>query len=510
MIRLSLIMRLLAIVLSIVQASLALSLSGACSNEDIQECGGCKNFGCVAHNDNYIKTIPGVLTVEECQDQCKNESVCTYLTYFGKDAFPLKNFCYLYSSCEMQNDCSDCVTEAVDCLCSTSIIGTIDGTNFLKDLVDVNSERDCRQACVKTDNCRFYTYLSDQLQCILLSDLIEPLNKCEYCKTGPVDCSGTSSTTTQTSSSTTTPNTTTKTTPKPFTTTSTTPTSAPTTTPTTTAKTTPKPSTTTSLTPMTTTPQTTTTAYNPCKIVLPSGEVTTHHKFEVSDGVVNITFQGQRGCYFSAIAVGGGGHGYYCGGGSGNIYNDRLCFGFDPSTSVWVSAGGPSQNSRISINGTNYWAWAGHDAHAQSGFYYGGSGYSGGGGYELETAKPCEGNYNSGGRNGSNGEGTWTPVNETDHILGACGLGSKYDISSDRYHMDMFELSPGQGGVELSEQDKHFCEVYGGGGGGVLVDGKGPTRRNGHQGSGYGAGGGGDGIVGLPGVVLIETVYGPC
>ena len=94
----------------------------------------------------------------------------------------------------MQNDCSDCVTKAVDCLCSTSTIGTIDNTNFLKDLVDINSERDCRQACVKTDNCQFYTYLSDQLQCILLSDLIEPLSKCEYCRTGPVDCSGTSST----------------------------------------------------------------------------------------------------------------------------------------------------------------------------------------------------------------------------------------------------------------------------------------------------------------------------
>ena len=29
-------------------------------------------------------------------------------------------------------------------------------------------------------------YLSDQLQCILLSDLIQPLINCDYCKTGVV------------------------------------------------------------------------------------------------------------------------------------------------------------------------------------------------------------------------------------------------------------------------------------------------------------------------------------
>ena len=144
-------MRLFAVILLIVQASQALSLNASCSNEDMEECGGCKNSGCVAHKGNLVKTVPGVWTVEECWDLCRNESGCTYLTYFQKEAFPLKNFCYLFSSCEMQSDCSDCVTEAVDCLCSSSVIGTIDNANYLKDLLDVNSERDCRQSCVKTD-----------------------------------------------------------------------------------------------------------------------------------------------------------------------------------------------------------------------------------------------------------------------------------------------------------------------------------------------------------------------
>ena len=45
--------------------------------------------------------------------------------------------------------------------------------------------------------------------------------------------------------------------------------------------------------------------------------------------------------------------------------------------------------------------------------------------------------------------------------------------------------------------------IYGGGGGGVLVNGEGPTRPRGQfDGEGYGGGGYRDG---LPGVVLIEV-----
>ena len=56
----------------------------------------------------------------------------------------------------------------------------------------------------------------------------------------------------------------------------------------------------------------------------------------------------------------------------------------------------------------------------------------------------------------------------------------------------------------------HFSAIFGGGGGGVLVNGEGPTRPCApNDGEGYGAGGGrvecGDEPDGLPGVILIEV-----
>ena len=69
--------------------------------------------------------------------------------------------------------------------------------------------------------------------------------------------------------------------------------------------------------------------------------------------------------------------------------------------------------------------------------------------------------------------------------------------------MDKFKLSPGQGGMAYRQSNGY---VFGGGGGGILVDGAGPTT-NGYAGQGYGAGGGGNNnLNGLSGIVLIEMV----
>merc|ERR1711973_411254 len=143
------------------------------------------------------------------------------------------------------------------------------------------------------------------------------------------------------------------------------------------------PSTTTlSTTTSTMTTTQTTTAYNqPCRIVLPGGEVTTHHKFEASDGTVNITIQAQTGCQLRALLVGGGGGGDLAGGGSGyfNIHQLQV----NPSYKIFVTAGGRSQSSMISVNGITITAHPGLDYHCDyhNGFCYGGDGYSGGGGF---------------------------------------------------------------------------------------------------------------------------------
>ena len=69
-------------------------------------------------------------------------------------------------------------------------------------------------------------------------------------------------------------------------------------------------------------------------------------------------------------------------------------------------------------------------------------------------------------------------------------------------HFENWEVTPGQGGVEHLDRDGGHL---GGGGGGVLANGKGPERRNYWQGEGYGGGGGGGmNVQGLSGVVIIE------
>ena len=101
----------------------------------------------------------------------------------------------------------------------------------------------------------------------------------------------------------------------------------------------------------------------------------------------------------------------------------------------------------------------------------------------------CEERYN-GGSNGGDGYGSSS--------IGSFGHGTQEDLRL--YPMRNFRLSPGVGGDEyVTKEGWHM----GGGGGGVLVNGRGPQRRSHYQGEGYGGGGGWN--EGLPGVVLIEV-----
>ena len=103
----------------------------------------------------------------------------------------------------------------------------------------------------------------------------------------------------------------------------------------------------------------------------------------------------------------------------------------------------------------------------------GGPGYSGGGGYDA----------GDGGENGSDGEDGY----------GHGGDGSGFDLTS--VNMDNFILSPGKAGSGLT--------FWGGGGGGVIVNGEKPTGEHSFTGEGYG-GGGCFVDKGLPGCVLIN------
>ena len=134
----------------------------------------------------------------------------------------------------------------------------------------------------------------------------------------------------------------------------------------------------------------------------------------------------------------------------------------------------------------------GHDGDAWQGGD--GNGYSGGG--------QCCGPF-KGGFNGGDGE-------DDDQDEYEPGHGTGEDILA--YKMENFVLTPGAGG---NYYDYEQYEHWGGGGGGVLINGDGPMRDSDYQGEGYGGGGCGHRSngskwewieTGLQGVNLLEVV----
>ena len=193
------------------------------------------------------------------------------------------------------------------------------------------------------------------------------------------------------------------------------------------------------------------------------------------------------GCHLRVLAVGGGGGAGYGGGGSGYIlsYNETLT----TDTVLNIIVGDQRQSSWVTINGQTFEAAPGDDAD---------DGYSGGGAFGGNT----EGH--DGGSNGEDGE-------NDQNFDGGHGTGE--DVTT--YKMNNFALTPGAGGKYLFYRGDVIVidGIYlGGGGGGVLVNRKGPQRDSDNQGEGFGGGAGwhrnsdGDLIFdGLPGVILLEV-----
>ena len=72
------------------------------------------------------------------------------------------------------------------------LLGLIDETNLVSYIPNMIEEIDCFDKCRIYSRCQFYTYYTenDPLSgtCILLSKIMEPLEECPSCVTGPVDC----------------------------------------------------------------------------------------------------------------------------------------------------------------------------------------------------------------------------------------------------------------------------------------------------------------------------------
>ena len=184
-------------------------------------------------------------------------------------------------------------------------------------------------------------------------------------------------------------------------------------------------------------------------------------------------------CEFTVVAVGGGGRGDGGdgGGGSGYVVSTSIKI---PTSQLMVRVGGPEETSSLqtSEGKTIITAAPGEDSHGNNG----GAGYSGGGGGA---------GYNNYG--GDGGEDGGDGYDSSDGYGNPGGAGSGLDISTIR--LEHFSLSPGVGGLRNSR--------YGGGGGGVMVDGSGPQETV-NDGQGYGGGGGGHVVSPGPGLVILE------
>ena len=210
-----------------------------------------------------------------------------------------------------------------------------------------------------------------------------------------------------------------------------------------------------------------------CAITVGSDDtaLTSYQFTEIGDTPVSILTLGNQDCELTVVAVGGGGSASGAGGGSGYVASTNITV--SPSQLV-VRVGGPGESSSLqsSQGRTLISAGPGGDGNG----YFGGDGYSGGGGGVSDYG------YN-GGMDGGNGGG-------------GGGGGSGLDISS--IALEQFRLGPGVGGSG-GGSGTH----YGGGGGGVMVGGSGPQETV-YDGQGYGGGGGGYPDHPGPGLVLLE------
>jgi len=378
------------------------------------------NIACDAHDDNFIDSFR-VETIEECRQLCQDSDMgCEFLTYYGENGFPLNHICELFQSCEKTIECNGCLSETKGCFekCSNTVVGKID-ENFMDYIPNLPTEADCINECKNAEGCNFYTfYLEDDPNygaCFLLSSLIEPLEECTSCVTGPLECEN----------------------------------------------------------------------FDDCGFDLYNNGSRIQHMMLTEPGVevdVNIRLSISK-CQMSLLAVGGGGSGLNCGGGSGYIQYFTQALNSTP-TNLRLAVGRASESSNVTINEVNkIEAEHGQDANQMDA----GNGYSGGGGgYTMECI---------GGTDGGNGE------------CNNGGKGTGEDVTT--YAFKNFQLTPGAGS-KYFEDGKWY---RGGGGSGILVNDDGPGVFDMDDKAGIGFGGGGtfhnfSALDGRPGLILLEVVKG--
>ena len=355
-----------------------------------------RNSACVAE-DNFLMSSLEAMNLETCKKHCSELDECKYISFFGPNSFPFSNHCMLFKDCQRLHSCIDCQTLDKNCFdsCGKSIQGRI-ADNALDVMTKVENEAQCNINCQNNADCHFYTYYRGRdcnfpQVCILQRRLLEPIKKCEHCRTGRRDCQ--------------------------------------------------KPST--------------------CHFMVGnSSSPVTAFKFTDTSSPIDLTLDLETlfsGCKLNIVAVGGGANFTtpYNFGGGGSGYVATASFEVEFS-SYQVIVGGIQMPSIVKTSSEK------EVLIAKSGSAFSNDGYSGGG--------SKNGNGGSNGEDGKN--------------FG--GKGSHFDLSSIT-ELKTFHLSAGAGGLKTTPNEKIGIGAYGGGGGGVLVDGEGPQSSK-YAGQGYGGG----------------------
>lgn len=91
----------------------------ACSSEGME---------CDYDENNLIDSVAQVYSEEECRQICEDQLDCEYITYFNASAKPFSNFCLMFKSCENTLECTNCVTQNMDCYrtCGANVVGRMD------------------------------------------------------------------------------------------------------------------------------------------------------------------------------------------------------------------------------------------------------------------------------------------------------------------------------------------------------------------------------------------------
>ena len=384
---------------------------------------------CGIAEDNLLAAVPGVEEQAECERLCTLNPDCEFITHFGADNFPLRNYCMLHRACSRLARCQNCTIGVELCFekCGASLEGALE-ENVVDIIPGMEDEVDCKALCRNETSCEAYTYhdRSDPALpglCFLLTALVEPVRPCRHCASGFPSCRNITA-----------------------------------------AR---------------------------CSFSVGS-DATAHTAFRFTAlGNTTVTISPVAtlgGCELAVVAVGGGGAQSprlpgstppWGGGGSGYWAGARAPVS---ASELVVRVGGGGEESTLGTGAGELLLRAlpgGNGGYSEMNGHYGGAGYSGGG--------------NGGSNTGYGGQ---------DGTDGCCGAnaGPGAGLRLDTVGLQEFTLSPGIGG-EARHHANSFH--YGGGGGGVLVDGTGP-RAEVFDGHGYGGGMGALGGRPGPGVVLLE------